>query len=586
MYVIKVDGDLLYSPELMDDGYKVISPKLHIEVNTAGTLDFTLPPCNAKYDAVHKLKSIITVEQDNEEIFRGRVQEESMDIYKQKEIYCEGDLSFLLDSLQAPFSFEGTAVQLFIKLIAVHNGQMDANKQFVVGDVSGLNGIKVDKITTTTFADTSSTVQSLLLDVYGGYIRTRLENGVYYIDYISEYTRECTQKIEFGVNLLDIDSQIDATEFCTVLVPLGATTNNGDALTVADANNGIIYIENADLIARYGRIYRTYTWDQVTDAAQLLKLGQQYMREAMLSETLTLRAVDMHLIDRNIDKIQLGDNVHLSSSLHGIDRASVCTVIDIDLQSGDQSEYTFGLPKQTMSGQAVSTATQLDNVQHSINDQHRWLTETDKALNINVEAINLIGHRTTQLEIDVDAAEEAITLKANQDDMDILETRVNSAEVRISAAESEIDLKASRTSVDEMGARVTAAEVKIDGVESTITLQAEEIKAKADKIDLQGYVTMDDFETVQGWAENFSGVTVSASNVVAGEGDFDVLVVGQLNGESPKWTGGTVVTNFTVTQNRNNATVMLADGSTKWIQWVESVTITPTTAYIEYMGKS
>lgn len=562
MYVIKVDGDILYTPELMDDGYKVISPKLHMEVNTAGSLDFTLPPCNVKYDAVHKMKSIITVEQDGEEIFRGRVLEETTDFYKQKEIYCEGDMTFLLDSLQAPFTFEGTAVQLFTGLIAAHNAQMDESKRFVVGDVSGLDDETVIQIATTTFADTSSTVQALLMDVYGGYMRTRLADGVYYIDYISEYTHECTQKIEFGVNLLDIDSQIDATELCTVLVPLGAVMDKGESLTIAEVNNGILYIENEELISRYGRIYRTHTWDQVTDPAQLLELAQKYMQGITLSETLTLLAVDMHLIDGTVDKIRLGDKVHLSSPPHGIDRVSVCAALDIPLQNSGKSEYTFGLPKQTMADQAVSTSAQLDNMANSINDQHRWITETNTALEINVEAINLIGHRTTQLEIDVDAAEEAITLKASQDSVDILEEKHTAVELRLDAAEDSITAQA-----------------------ATISLQAEEIKAKADKIDLQGYVTMSDFETVQGWATDFAGVTVSASNVVAGEGDFDELFVGQLNGESPKWTGSTVVTNFTVTQNKNNATVMLADGTTKWIQWVESVTITPTTAYINYMGK-
>lgn len=594
MYVIKTDGRLLYSPELTNDGFKVYSPKMHMEVNSAGSLDFTLPPCNTLYADIHKMKSIVTVEQDGEEVFRGRVLEENMDFYRQKQIYCEGDLSFLLDSLQAPFNFEGTPAELFVLLVSAHNSQMDESKRFVVGDVSGLDNVTVIKIASTSFADTSSTIQTLLLDVYGGYIRTRKTDGVYYVDYIAEYTHECTQTIEFGVNMLDIDSQIDASELCTVLVPLGAATGTGDALTIAEVNDGSVYIENEELIARYGRIYKTYTWDQVTDPAQLLQLGQAFLQQVALSETLTIRAVDMHLVDGDVEKIKLGDKVLLKSPAHGLDRVSVCSVLDIDLQNGGQSEYTFGLPKQTMADQAVSTASQIDKAMNDINDQHRWLTETDEALNIAVQNINLIGHRTSAIEADFNAAKAEIALKANQTSVDILGERLSGAEVRISGAEAAIELKAGQDVVDKMGERLTTAEVKIDGAASQIAL-------KADKIELEGYVKMEDFEAVEGWTDIFAservetpwleGGTVNADNVIAPKVDADAAEVGAmtcetLNGQTPKWTGMTVLTGIgTVSQSKRFLDIMLADGSTAQLDIVTDVSITPSSAYIEYLGK-
>lgn len=572
MYVIKADGRLLYSPELLHDGFKVHSPKMHLEVNTAGSLDFTLPPCNALHADIRKMKSIVTVEQDGEEVFRGRVLEESMDFYRQKQIYCEGDLSFLLDSLQAPFDFEGTPAELFAMLIAAHNAQMDESKRFVLGNVSGLDNETVIKISTTSFADTSSTIQTLLLDVYGGFIRTRKADGVYCIDYIAEYTHECTQTIEFGVNMLDIDSQIDASELCTVLVPLGAITNAGAALTIADVNDGSIFIENADLIARYGRIYKTYTWDQVTDPEQLLQLGQAFLQQVALSETLTIRAVDMHLIDGNVEKIKLGDKVLLKSPAHGLDRVSVCAVLDIDLQNGDQSEYTFGLPKQTMADQAVSTANQLDKAMNGINDQHRWLTETNHALNITVESINLIGHRTTQLEIDVDAAKEAITMKASQDSVDILEEKHTAVELRLDAAEGAITAKADNV-------RVEALETEITGL-----LKAEELESEiaslgdlhvGGSVDVPGSVTADSL-----WVND---VATLEGGVDAGNVDCTGLSVG---GSSTKWTGGTVLTGIgTISQSKRFLNIMLADGSTAQLDIVTNVSITPDSAYIEYLGK-
>lgn len=486
MYVIKLDGELLYSPELTDDGYKVISPKLHLEVNRSGSLEFTLPPCNVKYDTVHKMKSIVTVEQDGETLFRGRVIKENVDIYRQKEIYCEGDLNFLLDSVQEPLDNTGTPRILFMQLISYHNNQVDDDKEFLWGDCSGLTDLPATDFKTTTYADTLSTIKSLLLDEYGGYIRTRYEDAQPLLDYIKEYTHECTQKIELGVNLLDMDSQTDATDLCTVLIPLGAAVNESP-LTVADANNGSIYIENADLIKKYGRIVKTHTFEEIEDAAELLTAGQKYMQEMVLGETLKLKAVDMHVCDADVEAIRLGDKVRFVSKPHGIDRMDICTEIDLDLENPDESEYTFGKPAETLTGNSASVASKVSH-------QHRWLTETDEALNIAVENINLIGHKTTTIEADFNAAKAEIALKANQESVDVLGESLSGAEVRIDGAEAAIELKAAQATVDEMGERLTTAEVRIDGMDSTITAKADKVRVEALETEIAGLLKADELE--------------------------------------------------------------------------------------------
>ena len=584
MYIIKADGKLLYSPELIREEYKVISPRMHLEINAAGSLNFTIPPCNALYDDVLKMKSIITVEQDGEVVFRGRVSEESVDTYRQRKIYCEGDLSFLLDSLQAPATFTGTQYDLFSQMIAAHNAQMDAEKQFTLGDVSGLDREEVFSFDVTTYADTLSMIQSYLIDLFGGYIQTRTEGGVTYIDYVDDFTDECSQVIEFGVNMLNFESQINTMELCSVLVPLGATGEDGTALTIASVNDGKVYIENTEAVERFGRVYRTYTWENVTDPAELKELGMDYMQGAGIPETLSITALDMHLLDADVEKIRKGRMVRLKSKPHGIDKKIVCASIDADLENGDQTVFGLGLPKQRLKTLAEQTAeaeagledvymefddvytefddvytdiegtqTEVNRVSKTVDDHHKWLTETETSLNIAIENVDLIGHRVNQVEVDVDAAEAAITLKANQTSVDVLEERMSGAEIRIDGAEAEISLKAAQSVVDELGQRMTGAEVRIDGAEAAITLKAAQstvdamgerlstaelridgaeskIEAKADLILLDGYVKMEDFEAVEGWSTNFAGESISGSSIVGGYGDFDDLWVGQLNG--------------------------------------------------------
>ena len=567
MYIIKADGRLLYSPELIDDGYKLISPRMHLEIGAAGYLEFTMPPCNALYDDVMKMKSIITAEQDGEVVFRGRISEESVDTYKQRRVYCEGDLAFLLDSLQGPCSFTGTQYDLFAQLIASHNAQMEAEKWFMLGDVSGLDTEEVFSFDVPSYMDTMNMIQTYLIDLYGGYIQTRTEGGVTYIDYVDGFVDECSQKIEFGVNLLGFESQINAEELCTVLVPLGTTLEDGTSLTIASVNDGKVYIENPEAIARYGRVYKTYTWENVTDPAELLEMGMEYMSGAGLPETLSITALDMHLVDADVEKIRKGSMVHLLSKPHGIDKKIVCASIDADLENADQTVFVLGLPKQrlkTLAEQVEETATgiggfisdfedvyiemegateEVKKMSDKVNDHHKWLTETETSLNVYIEAVDLIGHRVNQVALDVDVAKAEIALRAFSDDVDILGQRLTGAEVRINGAEAAISLKAAKSTVDELGERLSTAELRIDGAES-------KIEAKADLILLDGYVKMDQFEALESYVEDMMGDSLSVTSVTAGSGDFDSLWAGQIN-------GGTAATQEWVTENFSKASAAL-----------------------------
>ena len=87
MYQVRCDDKIIY--DLRDDDLIIISPKLNTEVNKTGTFDFIIPPQNPMYDYIYKLKSIITIFQDNEEIWRGRVLNTKLDFYNRKQVECE-----------------------------------------------------------------------------------------------------------------------------------------------------------------------------------------------------------------------------------------------------------------------------------------------------------------------------------------------------------------------------------------------------------------------------------------------------------------------------------------------------------------
>lgn len=464
MYQIKVDGQVLYSPALSDE-YQVISPHLKRAFNKADKLTFILPPTNAMHGKIQKMKHTITAEWNGKEIFRGRVLEEKTDLYNQTAVICEGELAYLVDSLLRPYEFEGTAEAFLRLMIEKHNAQVDAGKRFTVGIVTAVTADDTLDIENTGYTDTLSEINNLLLDKYSGYLHIRHENDVRYLDYIKEYNEESNQKIEFGVNLLDIENHINAQELFTVLVPLSEFEDGSETLTIEKVNNGLDYIENPEAIARYGRIVKRYVWHNVQDAQKLLELGQEKLNNAGTLDTLTVKAVDMHLCNVDIDTIDLGVTAHVLSKPHGIDKMLLCSAVDIDLQDPDKTEYTFGKPEESIAGSVASNTKRNKS-------QLNHIKQTEHAVLINIQKIDEALQRLSAVTFEIDAAKNEILLRAEKTTVDALTNRVSKAEASITIHAEEITNKVSK-----------------DGVVSAINQTPEAVTISAGKINLSGYVT-------------------------------------------------------------------------------------------------
>lgn len=351
MYTIYIENEAVYAPNLISEGYAVLNPVLDFELNKAGTLQFTLPPNNRCYDMMHKLKPKVYVYDGNTEIFRGRILNDQKDFYKRKSIYCEGDLAFLLDSVIRPYSFQGSIDDLFQHYINLHNLQVDEDKQFTVGDVTVTDKNDYVHYSSSVYPSTLDEIIEKLINTHGGYIRTRLKSGVRYIDYIDDYTRNPSQSIEFGTNLLDLNEFINAENVFTVLVPLGAKPEGSEErLTISSVNDGKDYIENQTGINMFGRITKTNVWDDVTIAANLKNKGIEFLNKG-ISEAVTLeiKAVDMHVLSSSTSAIKIGDYISVKSSPHNIDTYFQCSRIHLDLSNPQNSEYTFGVKYESMS---------------------------------------------------------------------------------------------------------------------------------------------------------------------------------------------------------------------------------------------
>ena len=338
MYAIYSDGNLLYSPHMIDEGYGVLSPRLTLELNKAGSLEFILPPNNVLFNGIQKLKSVITVEQDGTEIFRGRVLHDEKDFYNRKSIYCEGELSFLLDSVIRPYSFQGGVSNYFKKLLTDHNSQVDPEKQFSIGQVTVTDPNNYITRANSNYPNTLEEVQGKLVGLLGGYLKTRKVGSTRYLDYVTESGTVSDQVIQFGVNMLDITEYINAENVFTVLIPLGKKAetedgSEGNRLTIESVNGGKDYIEDTTAISIFGRITKTEVWDDVTIASNLLTKGRNFLSSGIeMSVTLSIKAVDLHLLDVKTERIKLGDHIKAESAFNTASNAN-------SLASGSSDRY-------------------------------------------------------------------------------------------------------------------------------------------------------------------------------------------------------------------------------------------------------
>jgi hypothetical protein len=386
MYTIYADGKLLHAPHLFNEGCGVFSPSLTVELNKAGSLEFTIPPNNVLYNDLVKLKTIITVFQNGVELFRGRVLHDEKDFYKQRKTYCEGELAFLLDSTQRPYTFDGKVDGLFKQYIENHNVRVDKEKRFKIGKIDKVFSTEEIIVENYEYPSTMDELTAQILDYAGGYIKTHGFGDERYIDLLENSGNTNTQTIEFGRNLLDITEHITAEDIFTVLIPLGAVVEDDNEETTdpkltidrdghikdGDKGNGIVKngdcLENPTAIALFGRIEKTQTWSDVeydgtsNGCNELLALGKDLLsRNIELAMTLTVKAVDLHILDVNTERICVGDWVRVISLPHGLDRQFQCTKITYNMTNPDQNEYVFGSSLTSMTEQQLNEKKNIHN---------------------------------------------------------------------------------------------------------------------------------------------------------------------------------------------------------------------------------
>lgn len=400
------DKRLIYAPN--NRNALVLSPKLTREVSKGGSLSFTMTRDHEQYESLQKMSTCITVEQDNKEIWRGRVLSHEADWYNRRVIYCEGALSYFNDSAITPFNYEGKLAQFLQHLIDAHNQQCGnmKMKRFELGTVTAALGDLVvhygDRDSYGVGEDYGSTwdiIDKMVLKVYGGYAYCTYNpatgnNVLNYCDQSFEADRLVNQTIEYGVNLLDFTEKTDTNSLFTRVYPMGSKhtveetkwkwkflwwgekytesheerygISGTDAATVnkylpkgysyrLDSSDGDCgWIQNDAAAQKFGIVSALGEYDTDSDNDTFAAGVQDLQKNSLMVTSYTVKAVDLRDAGYDKDRLTFASYAHIISKPHSIDVIMLCTKLVEPLDQPDKKEYTFGMTRQTLTDRQVA----------------------------------------------------------------------------------------------------------------------------------------------------------------------------------------------------------------------------------------
>ena len=381
MYRITADNNTLWSPGF--DKKKLASPKLSLETNKIGSLSFTIYPDHANYNDLVKMQSIVTVYQGEDILFKGRIFSDNGDFRKAKKVEVEGLLGYFNDSIVRPYSYQGSVSGYLEFLITQHNSQEPEKKQFKLGVVTVTDPNDYITRASSDYPKTWDEINDKLIKLLGGYIKIRYEEDGNYIDYLADFTSVSPQKIQYAVNLLDLNNEVKADNLATCIIPLGASLQdeegNSTRVTIESVNDGLDYVYDQLAELLYGRISKVVTWDDVTEPSNLLTKAKAYLATSILLEgTLTIKAVDLHLSDKQIQAFRIGQYINVYSAPHGINENMLLNSFSLDLSNPASFSFSLGRTKTSFVDTQFSnnkSSEKVVQVSTQISDMTQEITE-------------------------------------------------------------------------------------------------------------------------------------------------------------------------------------------------------------------
>lgn len=372
MYKVECNGKILHSD--MNQKLKIGDGKLVLEIGKSGLFEFTIYPPHPYYDYVLPMLSIVEVYKDELSIFRGRVLNIEYGFHNEKQVSCEGELAFLLDSIVPPHAIYGNFTEYFQYVIDVHNLQVEEEKQFAVGDVTVAEVYPYEVVEDFEFLTSFETLQKRMVEYSGGYLQARHQYGTMYLDLLApdmNISNVSAQKIRLGKNLLDIKRDVEGSEVFSGIIPLGAKIGDTEnRLNISSVNGGSYSIVNNTAVAAYGKIYKVVVFENITNASTLLQQARNYLAENYAAiNTIEITAVDLSGANPELDSFKVGQWVTIESEPHfNQSQTLLIRKITISLSNPAETKIEVGRTKQGLTDSLGNVTNNLGSILASINN--------------------------------------------------------------------------------------------------------------------------------------------------------------------------------------------------------------------------
>lgn len=316
MFKVVCNGNTLHDDSLAS--LRISNATVELELGKTGSFNFTIFTSHPYYESVEVMTSRISVYRNEAVIFSGRVFKIEYGFHNEKQVFCEGELAFLLDTIMPPIAFYGSFNEYFERIVQIHNSQVDSSKQFTAGAVT-VGEFYPYEVVTSEYSRTWDELQSKVVERSGGYLQARYENGIRYLDVLSfdaNISNVSSQTISFGKNLIDIKRDVDGTEVFSAIIPLGEEVN-GARVNIESVNNYKAYIENAEAVAKYGLIYKAMTFPGITDPQVLKLTATSFMQDNFMeASNIEITVADISALDPSLDSFMPGQWVNVNSKHH------------------------------------------------------------------------------------------------------------------------------------------------------------------------------------------------------------------------------------------------------------------------------
>lgn len=254
----------------------------------------------------------------------------------------------------APFDAVANAtVETFIKkLLDNHNSKVSADKQIQLGNIEITDAVYIK----TNFETSLNALVTKILDRHEGYLVIRNENGINYLDFLANSPIKTVQTIEVGVNMQSLEVDDSNTNIFTRVIPFGAND-----IGIATVNNGLNYVQDDELVAKYGVIEQVMKWQDVTLVENLLKKAKAVFSQVKTeADQIKLTALDLSYIDNNFNALKLYTPVHAINKPLNYDQTHEIVAVDLDLYHPFASTFDLDTT-QSSATDNVSSAIQQTN---------------------------------------------------------------------------------------------------------------------------------------------------------------------------------------------------------------------------------